>query len=183
MRIYPVVLGWALSNPSPDAKQCRDIVKLNKMATIEGCTNAASVRSFHKEHEVLKKTHVVQNKKEAKLPEKYKGSIFGEPSRPSTPLGSLLKQSQKVVTEPDYPLIDRKRNTTPAVRSTKAARGQDVRFVGTSDQKVEIIKKEQFKMAKFMKVPSRISSQTHNNIKSPTAQSPKVNSLSGLFTS
>ena len=134
-------------------------MKLNKMATMEGCTNASAVRTFHKEHEVLKRGHVGHKKgATTMLPKKYIGATFGEPSTPSTPVGTLIKQTISVEAEADYPVIDRKRNTTPIIRTTRAARGQDVRYVGVSDAKVHDDHKEPFKLKKFTKVQPRVAS-------------------------
>jgi hypothetical protein len=170
-------MGWKFSNPSPDEKQCRDLVKLNKLATIDGCTNAAAVRTFHKEHEVLKKSHETQRKGANTLPKKFVGTTFGEPSRPSTPVKTLIKQIVTAEAEKDYPTMERKRHSTPAIRTTRAARGQDVRYVGVSDSIRENKVKEPFKLKKFAKIPARVSS---NNVKSPTAASGKEISLSEM---
>lgn len=112
-----VVNGWTLSAPSPDPKQCKDLVTLNKLATMGGCTNPAAVRTFQKEHEILKRTHVVSKKGDSGLPKKYIGSTFGEPSKPSNHVNDLMQSTyDPSEIEKDYPTIERQRHTTPEIR-------------------------------------------------------------------
>lgn len=154
-----VILGWKMSKPSATKAERRDIVKMNKMATMSGCTNPSAVRTFHRDHEVLLKKKLAKKVDGVhKLSTRIRSSTFGQPSVPNDCSINVLLNQDKLDSTGDYPVIERKAKTIPAIRSTKAARGQDVRLVGVSSKKRNLGDKRPFKLKKFERIPHRVQS-------------------------
>mmetsp|Transcript_19346 Transcript_19346/g.19332 ORF Transcript_19346/g.19332 Transcript_19346/m.19332 type:complete len:148 (+) Transcript_19346:213-656(+) len=129
----------------------RDFKKLNAMSVTGGFTKASDQRTFRKTLDPRIQLTAGRRPKELQIPD----IVFGQPNRPSTPIGAVLENYFGTVAveikhqEYSYNPNIKKKNWQP--RST---RGYD-KMAAAIKSSQEQTQRSEFKMKKFQNVKSR----------------------------
>jgi len=151
-----VVGSWKNHTPNPDAEPGRDFMRLNKGAVVHGCTTSKNISSYREEHDIRLQTGPVPRYGSGTDPSYPNATTaFGRPSKPSTPINSLLCNSYQ------RNWIASQRQTAKAEEevSAKKQKKQPAAHTRASLGHVKVKKdapKKPFKLKQFVNVESRV---------------------------
>ncbi|OQR82079.1 glucosidase 2 subunit beta, partial [Thraustotheca clavata] len=156
------VMGkWVQATPSPAVESSRSFIETNRRALALGCLTAKDTRSYANDHPDIRERPPVK-KQVGHAPSTE--VIYGIKTQASEDIGMLIqaRHTTFLPDDVDYPNLSamKIKGKLPMPRETKASILQDKRCQLLAEQ---LPAKEPFKMSKFKKIGSIISTQTNYN--------------------